>query len=579
MRAPHPIPNRPRHPRDCERSQFGWRARCRALALALLIALFGTGLSGCGPLLFEPSPFTPQKVELIYSVQEDITLVRWRISSTKATDPDLNFEILDETGTYRPIDFSQSVFPGGGAPCADGLGTCFQYVVRGAYTSPSAIGTVRSVHAVQGTLPGGRTTARTVQATVSLVSFFHTGNDVVYLNITDSVATDGPYVFPRPYQHAMWPTKGLCVSGSPPDGVGFSPVDATFGFPPPTPLTDDGMYCVGLQPVPADGGPTALVQTRVATLPQVTDVSVTYTPPVEKSPIIYQLVLDLEIPVADNCQPSIDTIERLVSQTMNLAGVPVVQLPTVNLAVDPNATGGSSSCAQPQMRAVDAETIAEAAKQAVSTFPERHQQVHLLYFNNLNAPLPPSLTNSLQTLFDDLSTAPPNVDDLQTLSWLFNPGLAAATGPSWWMATPWQSASDPNLSETLISYAGSTLPYTSQIHDPTVPVPFFTPDQVAAYAGGMFKVCNTTTPFQIVDTRDKAPLGGGPTWPIRGTDPPAYLVYLPTPINAPASTFVPVGVKVDLQVCTKYCADHPYVSTSKTGQLSWSTSALCETTP
>ncbi len=585
MRAPLPNEQPRRDPREGGRRQLGWPARCRALALALLYpALCGAGAlgsAGCGPLLFEPSAFTPQKVELIYSVQEDITLVRWRITSTKAADPDLSFEILGKNGHYEGIDFSQSVFPGGGTPCADGVGTCFQDVLPGHYTAPAATGTVRAVHAVQGNLPGGRTTARTVQTTVSLVSFFHTGNDVVFVNITDSVAQDGAYVFPRSYQRAMWPTNGLCVSGSAPETVGFSPLDANDRFPPPTPLTDDGVYCVGLRPVPADGEPPmTLVQTRVDTLPEVAAATLTYTPPVQYSPIIYKIVLDLDI-IPERCDSSIQTIESLVRQAMNLAGVPVQQLETLNLA-DPNGTGGASACAQPQSPSFDADAMAEEIKQAVSMFPQTYQQVHFLYFNNLNVLLPPTLTKSLTTLFDDLMTPPPD-QSLETLSWLFNPGLANANQPSWWKSTTWQAAidptgnPDPDFKKALIEYAQDNLPYTSQIHDPTVPVPFFTPDQVAAYGGGTFKVCNQNVGFQVVDTGKGMPLGGGPTFPIHVNDPPGFLVYLPTPLNAPGPSFVPVGVTADLQVCTRYCSGHPYLSIAGTGVQSWSDSLLCET--
>lgn len=589
MRAPDPTPRPSRRPGHRRTRPGSWQARCRALGLALPLLLSGPvslsarlvlsaallASAGCGPLLFLPSAFTPQKVELVYSVQEDITLVRWRISSSDPSDPDLRFEMVRDSGDYDPIDFSQSAYAGGAAPCADGVGSCFQYVVRGAYTPPDKLPPVRAVHAREGVLPGGFATASKLPTTLGLVSFFHTGNDVVYVNVTDKVAQDGVYVFPRAYQRAIWPTKGLCVSGSPPDGVGFSPLGKSGGFPPPAPLTDDGIYCVGLQPVAADVGPTALAQARVATLPEVTSVQLAFTPPIEKSPIIYQIILDLEIPVADRCASSIRTIEALVDATMNSVGVPVSKMPTVNLAVDPDASGGPSACAQPQLRAVDADAMAQAIKQTASTYPQINQQVHLLYFNNLNGPLPPTLTNSLQTLFDDLSIPPPGIQQFTTISWLFNPGLAMATGPNWSMFQPWQAADDPTLTPALVTYAQQNLPYISQMQDPTVPVPVFTPDQVAAYAGGLFKVCNTNVVFQVVDSHAGVIQGSGPTWSIPGDDPPAVAVYLPPRIAVPSTSFTPAGLRADLQVCTRYCTNHPFISSSGAGQTSWSASDRC----
>ncbi len=539
--------------------------------------------ASCGPLLFVPSPFTPQKVELVYSAQEDITLVRWRISSPNPAADGLSFEILDQSGQYQPLDFSRSVFAGGGASCADGNGACFQYVVRGAYTVPQGRPPVRAVHAGDGTLPGGQPTSRTVDRSLTVDSFFHTGNDAVYVNIEDTVASDGPYVFARSYERTMWATKGLCLSGSPPDGVGFSPLDETDGFPPPQPLTDDGIYCVGVRPLPADAGAAALAQARVATQPQLVTVDLTYTPPVETSPIIYQIVLDLQIPVASRCATTMQAIESQVDATMNGVGVPVVKLPTMNLAVDPEGSPGSS-CAQPQSRSLPAEAMAQAVKQTVLKFPQHHQQFYFLYFNNLAAPLPPSLTSSLQDLFADLTKDPPA--DLQLKSWLFNPGLAGATGPKWWMSTAWLSAGDPDdptLSQALTSYAQSTLPYTSQIYDDSVPVPYFTADQVAMFDGKTFKVCTQSPSADaIVGMTDLEWLGAGAIWPINAANPPGFLAKLTGSmairVNVPAPSFFPVSIYAELQVCTRYCADHPYVAQNGTGVLSWATSASCSVT-
>ena len=70
------------------------------------------------------------------------------------------------------------------------------------------------------------------------------------------------------------------------------------------------MYCVATRPIPADGGDAAVAQTKVATLPEVMTASRSSTPPVERSPIIYQIVLDLEIPVPDRCADVIQKIEE-----------------------------------------------------------------------------------------------------------------------------------------------------------------------------------------------------------------------------------------------------------------------------
>ena len=72
----------------------------------------------------------------------------------------------------------------------------------------------------------------------------------------------------------------------------------------------------------------------------------------------------------------------------------VRQLPTVNLA----STPGGSRCHQLDTRALASTQLADAVKHTVTSFPEVHQQFHFLYFNNLDSPLPRSLTDSLHAL-------------------------------------------------------------------------------------------------------------------------------------------------------------------------------------
>jgi hypothetical protein len=570
---------------NCGSRQVHGPSRCRALAAYVLLALTGVLSFGCGDVLFVPSPYTPQKVELIYSSQEDISIVRWRISSTAPLGDDLYFEILRDDGYHR-IDFSQSLFPGGASTCADNTGgSCFQYVVRGQYHL-ARLPPIRSVHATYGTLPGESPTPSTEEETLAVDPFFHLTNDQVNVSLTDTVAFEPPYVYPRSYDRTMWPTKGLCVSGVVPETVSFSPLDTqTYGFPPDLPLSDSGIYCVGIRPRPSDGGTDAIAQGRLATVPQVTDMHQTFSPPVEKSPVIYQIVLDLEIPVADRCGSSLQAIESLVDEYMNkTATVPaVVKLPTINLATNPDATGGSPDCAQVgEGRTLPATEMADAVLQAVTSFPQIHQQFHFFYFNNQNFPLPRTLTDSLQALFNGLMTAPPPYD-LRTFSWLFNPGLAAATGPTWWMSTPWQGQApdDKNLEMTLAMYVAQNLPYTSQTYDQGVPVPLLSPADAATYDGGLFKICASTPYVQAAYTSPIEALStyyGAWAWAIKASDPPGYFVYLPQTTSVPGASFTQASASVHFQVCTAYC-DHPFEATNGTGATSWATSPLCAELP
>src|SRR5436190_5916006 len=77
--APNPVQRRhPHPPREQTAGHLAARARRSGGGCALIPLLLA---AGCGALSFVPSPYTPQHVELIYSAQEDITVVRWRVGA------------------------------------------------------------------------------------------------------------------------------------------------------------------------------------------------------------------------------------------------------------------------------------------------------------------------------------------------------------------------------------------------------------------------------------------------------------------------------------------------------------------
>src|SRR4029077_20475051 len=115
----------------------------------------------------------------------------------------------------------------------------------------------------------------------------------------------------------------------------------------------------------------------VATLPEVVKGTQRYEPPIEYSPVIYQLVLDLDIPVPDRCAEVIRRIEDITSRYLQGGGVPVHKLPTINLA----AEDPSMPCAQVTGRTLPAADMAQAVKQLVTTLPGKHHQYHMMYFN------------------------------------------------------------------------------------------------------------------------------------------------------------------------------------------------------
>jgi hypothetical protein len=533
----------------------------------VVVVVMTTAVLGCGDVHFLPAPFTPQNVELVYSAQEHLTIVRWRVD-TAAPPPEVRFELLGPDG-YKPIDFSRSLFAGGVAECGDHKGSCGQYVVRDQYPQHLPAGQfrpIRAFHDTYGELPGAPAKSRTIETTVEMVPFFNFENDPVFVNFKkDNVASDGPYKFPRAFERALWPSAGLCIAETPPDDVVFYPLDLMTGIPPEQPLTEAGLYCVAIRPVPADGGSAVLLQERIATLPELVTAQQTLNPPVEVSPIIYQVILDLEIPVDDRCAEAVATIQSVTSELMQGGNAAVRKLPTINL---------SPGCKQSNDRTIAAAEVAEGVKQAVMTFSEVHHQYHFMYFNNLDGPLPAKLTQSLKELFAALGGAPAG-HDLQTLPFLFSPPTTALSELPW-IFTPWKTYDDMEFEVLLGMYTRGNLPYRTQLHRADIPVPLLSPEDVQTYDGKLIKICTASPEITPVSAAGSYPIPiFDPTWKIRAADPPAYLVGLPEQVVVPDSAFVASQARVSYQICTRYCSKHPYVTQGGKGEDSWEESVSC----
>jgi hypothetical protein len=191
----------------------------------------------------------------------------------------------------------------------------------------------------------------------------------------------------------------------------------------------------------------------------------------------------------------------------------------------------------------------------------------------LDAVLPTPLSQSLQSLFDALA-APPSGYQLETLSWLFNPGEGVVSNLTWWKQTNWLAADDPNFEQALAMYGPSTLPYTTQTHDQSQPVALLSSAEAAQHAGELIKICSASPGIQPFSVKNGIYITG-PSWPIAADDPPSYLVSLPNQVQVAASTFVESKAIVDYQICTRYCTDHGFLTDAGAGVTSWSTSALC----
>lgn len=539
------------------------------LPALLLAAWLG---SSCGAIQFVPSPYSPQQVQLVYSKQEKVTLIRWRIGASPDDSP--RFELLDADNNYQPIVFGKSVFPGGVTPCADGKGSCAQYVVRGQYRVAADAHPVRAIHGTYGLFPGAVAIPSEIPTTLSITAYFGPQNHQVYVKMDDRVASDGPFRFPRAYQRAMWPSSGLCLTDVVPMGVDLVAMNA-LNFDPPLPLSDLGAYCVGVKPVPGDSPPEATVaQSRALTVPVFVNGVHEYKPPVETAPLMYRIVFDLLLPIDlpdyQPCPAAKQTVEETIDRYMQQIAAPQLKQPTVYL------DGGN--CHQKVDRQLDVVEMGSRFQTEILKRTEREHRPIVFYFNNIDLPLPDNLLLSFQSLTDTVNnTAGHNV---QLWSWFWGTPLAASGNPNvsfgWYPETSWMSPDDKMAMEIrLKTMVRDELPLMTELHDPWKPVALLSTADVTRYDGtARIKICDSS-PTVLPATMSGMSYAGYASWPILATDPPGYTVYLDPEIAVPKPTFINHTVTVRYQVCTRYCSDHPYVDEAKEGQQSWAIDLTC----
>jgi hypothetical protein len=371
--------------------------------------------------------------------------------------------------------------------------------------------------------------------------------------------------------------------------VAFSPVtlgSASLASPPPS---ETGRFCAAARPLTTTQAPGAEAATALDTWPEVTNGDHSYRAPVEVTPFSYQLVLDLTIPVVDRCADTRTAIEKTIDTTL-MSVTPTRKLTTVNLSDDP-ASG--SHCHGLPTRTLEAIDLADAVKARSATWPELHQRFHLLYFKNLDAPLPDPLVASLDDLVAALA-APPLVMDFDTQLWLFGPSAGADVG-SWTRTLPWLSAPDPDFDKAFLSMMRDELPLVSEIHDPSAPVALISAEESQRSDGGFIRICRQAVapgnggsgvrPVHHAAMAGAMKPGAEPaglvpypegtlTWPVQATDPPAYLVAFPSVINVPQRSLTPHTLRLSYEICTRYC-DHAFTASTGAAQDTWLGSTMC----
>jgi hypothetical protein len=313
---------------------------------------------------------------------------------------------------------------------------------------------------------------------------------------------------------------------------------------------NEAHVCTMMQPIPRRAFKPVTLTGLLWMHPELQSRKTTWNAPVEVSPVLYQLVFDLQIPDADHCARTISSIQQQVSSALDARNGEHHAFEVVNIA-----DNGEKKCRQSADRRFAAVEVAERIKEYVNTSVSqpRGAKVVLIYVNNNSLPLSTALTNDFWTFLSSLGSD----SRVSVFTWAIGTGTIL-NGFEWNATTGWVTPSNSAFREAVTALANSTLPFKTLNHNDDDQIRFLAPE----FEGieGEFKSCGTTPDVTYyLDDWVALSFPGMTTFVLQLGDWLTFKVNLEQQVFAKSSEFLEQKVLVRYEVCTKWCG-HPFYS-------------------
>jgi len=246
-------------------------------------------------------------------------------------------------------------------------------------------------------------------------------------------------------------------------------------------------------------------------------------------PIVWMAVLDLFVETGASCQEAKNWTLQTIRAAMAVDGAPRLELAAQDV---------SPLCNQPPRRAIDPVAAAAAFRSAAGSFPGGHVRGIVVYANNIDLPVPATLSDSLSTL---------RVADQPPLFWAAARKQATdQLKPD--QAVEWTYTGDGAIQKALASVSSADLPLQSDAQTQSPSLPLLPAAQLSR--ARQIKACSV--PAEV--TLQGAPTDGTAVAIDQG-QPPRYSVQFKPRIALPRSQFAPAqqSVVVQVEVCSANC--------------------------
>lgn len=552
--------------------------RPRTIALAALLAV----ATSCAAIQFERGPYAIRDLEVIYSDQEDVTFLSWRLRGDALLNR-VEFEIWAED-MYLPIDLGDTLFPAEPERCGEHW--CFQYQVAGEYELPAEGSPLRSIHEDDGVFMGPAERFRRVQRTFDIDPLGLGHNEEIDPGRFDWFAENEVFLR-RDYEWQFTAVTNGCEA---PDESAWAPMG--------NPVEVDHIWtdqavttgiCFSARPDRRDVG-GIVRQDFLVPSAETTWEEQAYVPPKVASPIVWGLMLDLEIPNESRCSQVkgrlIDIIERAIAARGDSVKLGIYT-PT-----DPETGDELGGCDQASERDYPLERMLRDAATAKAEAQPEEIRVMWIFANNIELPPSERILEQLELFGFALLVGeaggegpvpfPDDETDLlenstRAYTWAIGSNVFMGLFP-WDTTTPWRPVEDQTLAADVKAVAKSTLPFLTMRHVDETQVDLRPPARADARPL-YFKVCDSTPdPVEAIGIEPGGAyfqMGDTIPWPEFDDTLPYYLVFLEPQLLVPRSKYVRRREEVVVEVCTAFC-DGPFRTRGGDDFAGWRSRGNCQ---